>query len=70
MKTKYSLRFISLLLLAAIWLSACTPSAPGEKTDGAYISFMVFGDPAELAAYQSLVAAFHAKSPGVQVNLT
>ncbi|MCI0520938.1 MAG: sugar ABC transporter substrate-binding protein, partial [Chloroflexi bacterium] len=33
-------------------------------------SFMVFGDPAELAAYQSLVAAFHAKSPGVQVNLT
>ncbi|CAN5797660.1 sugar ABC transporter substrate-binding protein [soil metagenome] len=33
------------------------------------VSFMVFGDPAELAAYQELVAAFEAAQPGIDVEL-
>ena len=33
------------------------------------VSFMVFGDPAELAAYQELVAAFEAQEPGIDVEL-
>ena len=33
------------------------------------VSLMVFGDPAELAAYQQLVAAFAAKYPDIQVEL-
>jgi multiple sugar transport system substrate-binding protein len=33
------------------------------------VSFMVFGDPAELAAYQSLVDAFQASHPGIDIEL-
>ncbi|MGH2543377.1 MAG: extracellular solute-binding protein, partial [Ardenticatenaceae bacterium] len=33
------------------------------------VSFAIFGDPAELAAYQSLVAAFEAKFPTIDVEL-
>src|SRR5687768_3238523 len=33
------------------------------------ISFMVFGDPAELAAYQALAAAFTARQDEVDVEL-
>ena len=33
------------------------------------VSFMVFGDPAELAAYQSLVDAFEAANPAIDVEL-
>jgi multiple sugar transport system substrate-binding protein len=61
-------RLLAISLLVAVLFSAC---APGEKTAPAVvqISFMVFGDPAELAAYRSLVDAFHSRSPGVQVAL-
>ena len=47
----------------SIVLSACQPAAPGS------ISFMVFGDPAELAAYQKLVNAFEENYPDTQVEL-
>lgn len=33
------------------------------------VSFMVFGDPAELAAYQALVAAFEAVRPDIAIEL-
>lgn len=51
------------LFLLSTALSACQP------TPGGNISFMVFGDPAELAAYQKLVDAFHAAHPDIQVEL-
>lgn len=51
------------LILFSIFLSACQPKPSGD------ISFMVFGDPAELAAYQILVDAFHAKHPEIQVEV-
>lgn len=41
--------------------SAAAPSGP--------VSFMVFGDPAEIAAYQTLVDAFEAANPAVDVEL-
>jgi multiple sugar transport system substrate-binding protein len=47
-------------------LAACR--APAEMPPG-QVSFMVFGDPAELAAYQNLVGAFETKSPAIDVNL-
>lgn len=51
------------LVLLSTTLSACQPKPGGS------ISFMVFGDPAELAAYQNLVDAFHATHPDIQVEL-
>lgn len=56
---------IFLIVIVAMLLAACqaTPSASGK------ISFMVFGDPAELAAYQKLVDAFTKSHSAVQVEL-
>jgi len=51
---------ILLLLLAA----GCSQVNAGET-----VSFMVFGDPAELAAYEDLVAAFNAGHAGLEVQL-
>src|SRR4030065_447567 len=53
----------AMLLILCLRLSGC---GGGGKDK---VSFMVFGDPAELAAYQKLVAAFEAKYPGIQVEL-
>ena len=57
------LRGLVFIFVFSILLSACQPSAQGK------ISFMVFGDPAELAAYQKLVDSFGQKYPDVQVEL-
>ena len=38
-------------------------------TESGEVSFMVFGDPAELAAYQELVAAFETEHAGIDVEL-
>ena len=43
--------------------------APTAAAISGQVSFMVFGDPAELAAYQTLVDAFHAKYPDIRVEL-
>lgn len=51
------------LTLISILFSACQPGAAGK------ISFMVFGDPAELTAYQTLVDSFSEKYPSIQVEL-
>ena len=56
---------ILLILLTTLVTAACqpVPSASGN------ISFMVFGDPAELAAYQKLVDSFTQSHPDIQVEL-
>src|SRR5688572_7213030 len=48
---------------AALTQSSETAQAP------ATVSFMVFGDPAELAAYETLVAAFEEAHPAIDVEL-
>jgi multiple sugar transport system substrate-binding protein len=55
-------------ILAAIILTSCQP-ATSVASVGENISFMVFGDPAELAAYQTLVDAFVEGYPDVPVEL-
>jgi multiple sugar transport system substrate-binding protein len=61
MKTHFTILVI--LLLVSSLLSACQPAASGK------ITFMVSGNPAELAAYQKMVAAFTAKNASIEVEL-
>jgi multiple sugar transport system substrate-binding protein len=61
-----------MLLATLVVLSSlmATPPATIHSTDGTgRVSFMVFGDPAELAAYQALVAAFEAQHPDIAIEL-
>jgi multiple sugar transport system substrate-binding protein len=76
---------LTTLFAAALLLTACgsqpapAPTPPGAAGSVAVaavpprvagtISFMVFGDPAEMAAYHALVAAYEAEYPGAQVEL-
>lgn len=53
---------VFLVSLLSLILSACQPA-------GVSISFMVFGDPAELAAYQKLVDSFSQAHPEIQVEV-
>ncbi len=53
-----------LLLLIVLLLAAC--NGPATATP---ISLMVFGDPAELAAYEELASAFRAHHPAIPLNL-
>lgn len=54
---------VSLIIFLALFLAAC--GASGKRM----VSFMVFGGPEELAAYESLVEAFHQAQSEVQVEL-
>ncbi len=55
------------LLLTIFLLASLLPAC--QRAPSNQISFMVFGDPAELAAYQSLVQAFSKTHPEIQVEL-
>ena len=46
-----------------------TTAAPAAAEAEDPVSFMVFGDPAELAAYESLVAAYEARYPASEIEL-
>ncbi len=52
------------LLCLFVLLAACRPAEPEA------VSFMVFGDAAEFAAYESLVAAFEEAHSDIDVTLT
>ena len=60
---RLSHRLVWLLVLLPIFLTAC-----GGGRSGA-VSFSVFGDPEELAAYEGLVAAFETKFPEIDIEL-
>lgn len=56
--------FLYLLFFLLLWpLTAC-----GSRQETA-VSFLVFGDPAELAAYEKLVATFMAEHPEITIEL-
>ncbi|MCB8946177.1 MAG: sugar ABC transporter substrate-binding protein [Ardenticatenaceae bacterium] len=57
-----TLKHFTYYALLLIFLTACQKEAPP-------ISFMVFGDPAEYAAYEELVAAFTAAHPDIPIQL-
>ncbi|MDJ0755593.1 MAG: sugar ABC transporter substrate-binding protein [Ardenticatenaceae bacterium] len=52
--------FLGIVFL--VFVQGCTPPPPA-------VTFSVFGDPAELAAYESLVEAFHEQNPQIKVQL-
>ncbi len=56
------------LLATALVLLLTAPVVRGLEAPSS-VSFMVFGDPAELAAYQTLVTAFEAQHPDIDVEL-
>ncbi len=56
------------LLLALLLMVLTLPVARAQDGLGS-VSFMFFGDPAELAAYQGLVAAFEAEHPAIDIEL-
>ncbi|MGB9724371.1 MAG: ABC transporter substrate-binding protein [Chloroflexia bacterium] len=63
----YGRKYFLLIILGLCfgwWIGGCGTPA-GTRT----ISFAVFGDPAELAAYESLVAAFESRHPDIDVQL-
>ncbi|HLY27290.1 MAG TPA: hypothetical protein VKQ72_13170, partial [Aggregatilineales bacterium] len=64
--------FIFISLTAIVILLASQSAAFGQATPSSLagaISFYVFGDSAEKAAYTTLVAAFNQRYPAVTVNL-
>jgi len=63
-RSSRAISLVSLLLLLSLLV---VPTACGGQHQG--VSFMVFGDPAELAAYQALVDAFRAAHPEIEVEL-
>ena len=61
-------RLLRALLAAALALFTLTGGVAAQSGSGS-VSFMVFGDPAELAAYQELVVAFEEAHPDIAVEL-
>ena len=61
------------LLFVAVALAAVAASCGGDDDAGAGASgdvrFLVFGDPAEIAAYRTLIAAFEKDEPDIDVTL-
>ena len=56
------------LMAAALALSVLSSGVVAQDGSGE-VSFMVFGDPAELAAYQDLVAAYEDEHADADVEL-
>jgi multiple sugar transport system substrate-binding protein len=56
---------IVLMCLLGLVLVGCG----GDSVEKSTVSFMVFGDPAERTAYETLVAAFHDQHPNIDVTL-
>ena len=58
---------LAALLAATAWLGPAPPAMAADPTGR--VSFMIFGDAAEKAAYEQLVAVFAQRFPQVQVTL-
>ena len=56
-------------IVSAAGLAAALTVSGVAAQDGGEVSFMVFGDPAELAAYQTLTAAFEEAHPEIDLEL-
>ena len=57
-------RLIGMFALFVFLLAAC-----GRQSNDPSVTFSVFGDPAEFAAYENLIAAFHGAHPDIHVQL-
>lgn len=64
MSNNRAVRLAAVALIVLTVVSACAaPASSGS------VSFMIFGDPAELKAYQTLVSAFEQKHPSIKIEL-
>jgi multiple sugar transport system substrate-binding protein len=60
------LKAVCVVAMCCLALAGCNRGASTQQR----VSFMVFGDPAELAAYESLVEAFESGHPEVDIALS
>jgi multiple sugar transport system substrate-binding protein len=67
--TKTAGRAASVLLALSLWLGACGAPAPADNATASAVSYMVFGDPAELKAYHAVAEAFEQQHPNVAVEV-
>ena len=61
----------SLVMVAVLLLSACggKPAAGNGSTSPVQITYMEWGDPAELDVWKAIVADFEAANPNIKVNV-
>ncbi len=56
--------------LVVLWgVGGCTSTVAPTTTKDSAVSFMVFGDPGELKAYQAIVDTFESRNPDIDVEL-
>ncbi len=58
-------RFLMVGLVVSLLVSGCV----GVPQKAQQVSFMIWGEPAEVAAYQTMVDAFQAKYPAIRIEL-
>lgn len=61
--------FIGIVLVALLWGCGATGGTSATIEGDRPVTFMIFGDPAERAAYEELVAAFRERRPEIAVEL-
>lgn len=63
---------LSILMLGCVFIvTACTAIAPAPApAEATVVTFLVSGGPAEQAAYEAVVAGFHAQQADVRVEMT
>src|SRR5688500_3410643 len=67
---RLSIALAVVLLGVAFLASGCGGSGDGDAGSGSgSISFLVFGDPPEINAYKTLIAAFEKAEPDIDVQL-
>ncbi len=59
----------SLIMVAALLLTACGAKGGGQTGGKTEITYMEWGDPAELDVWKAIVADFEAANPTIQVNV-
>ncbi len=65
------MRIFAAILTGFLWVTMQPSSVPAQSGGAptGRISFMIFGDPADKAAYENVTAAFNRKVPTVAVEL-
>ncbi len=58
-----------LILLLSLFVTTACSSLSAESTSATTVTFMIFGDPAEQAAFQSVVDGFHAINSDVRIEM-
>ena len=60
---------VAVLALAALPLATACGGDDASGADSGSISFLIFGDPAEINAYRTLIKSFNEEVPDINVQL-